>query len=77
MTLSRLGFIGLGQMGGPMAANIAANGFDLIVYDRAGTELRAPAGAVTNGGGTPVDGLVRLADIGLAVNEIAHLLVRV
>lgn len=30
------GFIGLGQMGGPMAGNIAARGFPLTVYDKAG-----------------------------------------
>ena len=41
----RLGFIGLGNMGGPMAANLAAAGFDLAVYDAAGSEARAPAGA--------------------------------
>ncbi len=41
----RLGFIGLGQMGGPMAANIARAGFDLAVFDKAGTAARAPAGA--------------------------------
>ncbi len=42
----RLGFIGLGQMGGPMAANIASAGFQLVVFDKAGTAERAPAGAV-------------------------------
>ncbi len=41
----RLGFIGLGQMGGPMAANIAKGGFELAVFDKAGTARRAPAGA--------------------------------
>ena len=39
-----LGFIGLGQMGGPMAANIARGGFELSVFDRAGTAERAPEG---------------------------------
>jgi 3-hydroxyisobutyrate dehydrogenase-like beta-hydroxyacid dehydrogenase len=42
----RLGFVGLGQMGGPMAANIAKGGFELVVFDKAGTAERAPAGAV-------------------------------
>ncbi len=41
----RLGFIGLGQMGGPMAANIAKGGFELAVFDKAGTAQRAPVGA--------------------------------
>lgn len=45
MSAKRYGFLGLGQMGGPMAANIAKNGFDLIAYDKAGTEGRLPPGA--------------------------------
>jgi len=40
----KLGFIGLGQMGAPMAGNIAKGGFDLSVYDKAGTQERAPEG---------------------------------
>ncbi len=39
-----IGFIGLGNMGGPMAANIAAAGFDLVCFDAAGTESRLPDG---------------------------------
>ncbi len=38
-----VGFVGLGQMGGPMAANVAAKGFDLVVFDIAVTA--APEGA--------------------------------
>jgi 3-hydroxyisobutyrate dehydrogenase len=37
----RLGFIGLGQMGAPMAANIARAGFELAVFDKAGTASMA------------------------------------
>jgi 3-hydroxyisobutyrate dehydrogenase-like beta-hydroxyacid dehydrogenase len=40
--LIQYGFIGLGNMGAPMAANIAREGFDLAVYDSAGTAQRAP-----------------------------------
>lgn len=40
-----IGFVGLGQMGGPMATNIAKGGAEIIVYDKAGTAERAPAGA--------------------------------
>lgn len=40
------GFVGLGQMGGPMAANIARAGFTLHCYDAAGTQERLPAGAI-------------------------------
>ncbi len=46
MTGRRFGFAGLGQMGGPMAANIAAHLSSrdaiLSVYDKAGTAARAP-----------------------------------
>lgn len=38
------GFVGLGDMGGPMAANLAKAGTDLVVHDKAGTVERAPAG---------------------------------
>ncbi len=45
MSPTRFGFVGLGAMGGSMAANIAAAGFDLTVYDKAGTGPRTPAAA--------------------------------
>ncbi len=38
------GFVGLGNMGGPMAANLARSGVELVVFDKAGTAARAPAG---------------------------------
>lgn len=44
-----IGFIGLGNMGAPIAANIAAAGFEMIVYDKAGTAERAPEGAARAG----------------------------
>ena len=44
MKPEKLGFIGLGQMGCPMAKNIAKGGFNLAVYDKAGTQERAPEG---------------------------------
>ena len=47
MATEILGFIGLGNMGAPMAANLAAAGCDLRVHDRAGTSKRAPEGAAT------------------------------
>lgn len=40
------GFIGLGQMGGPMADNIAKSGLPLHVYDAAGTKERAHENAI-------------------------------
>lgn len=43
------GFIGLGNMGGPMASNLSASGADVIVFDLAGTAERAPVGTRTAG----------------------------
>ncbi|MPZ99260.1 MAG: NAD-binding protein [Dehalococcoidia bacterium] len=43
--MTPIGFIGLGNMGGPMSAHLAAAGHELLVYDAAGTAERAPAGA--------------------------------
>lgn len=43
--MSTVGFIGLGNIGRPMAANLVAAGFDLIGFDLAGTEGRLPATA--------------------------------
>jgi 3-hydroxyisobutyrate dehydrogenase-like beta-hydroxyacid dehydrogenase len=40
-----VGFIGLGNMGAPMAANLAGAGWALTVHDAAGTRARAPADA--------------------------------
>ena len=47
--MSTVGFIGLGNMGRPMAANLAAAGHRLCVYDQAGAAERAPEGAVAAG----------------------------
>jgi 3-hydroxyisobutyrate dehydrogenase len=41
-----IGFIGLGNMGSHMAANLAKAGHALVVYDAAGTAQRAPRGAL-------------------------------
>lgn len=41
----KYGFVGLGNMGGPMAANLARSGVELVVFDKAGSAARAPAGA--------------------------------
>ena len=38
------GFIGLGNMGQPMAANLASAGFDVVGFDAAGTTERLPPG---------------------------------
>ena len=45
MTNDHFGFIGLGNMGRPMARNVCEKGLSLIVHDIAGTADRAPPGA--------------------------------
>jgi 3-hydroxyisobutyrate dehydrogenase len=47
MTIRRVGFVGLGIMGGPMAANLLAAGYELTAWNRtaAKTEPLAAAGA--------------------------------
>ena len=45
MSPEKVGFIGLGNIGKPMANNIARAGFKMVVFDIAGTAERAPDGA--------------------------------
>jgi len=45
MTRETIGFFDLGNIGKPMATHIARAGFDMAVYDIAGTLERAPDGA--------------------------------
>jgi 3-hydroxyisobutyrate dehydrogenase len=40
-----VGFVGLGNMGQPMAINVAKAGFELVCFDAAGTRERMPEGA--------------------------------
>jgi 3-hydroxyisobutyrate dehydrogenase len=40
-----IGFVGLGNMGHPMATNVAKAGFELVCFDAAGTQERLPDGA--------------------------------
>jgi 3-hydroxyisobutyrate dehydrogenase len=47
--MTTIGFVGLGNMGRPIADNIAAAGFDLVCFDAAGTTERLPAGAQAAG----------------------------
>lgn len=41
MSTTTLGFIGLGNMGGPIAGNLAAKGHDVLCFDASGTQQRA------------------------------------
>ncbi|MGI9387751.1 MAG: NAD(P)-dependent oxidoreductase [Methyloligellaceae bacterium] len=74
-----LGFVGLGQMGGPMAANIVKAGFPLLCFDKAGTAERLPEdataanslGEVLARADTVFLSLPAGADVLSVVNEIA------
>jgi 3-hydroxyisobutyrate dehydrogenase len=55
-----LGFVGLGRMGGPMAARLIAAGHQLVGFDVAGTLERLPDGGVS---ATSVADLAGKADI--------------
>src|SRR5690554_4895526 len=59
--MKKIGFVGLGNMGGPMAANLVKAGFEVTGYDLAAANLDAAAKA----GVRPAAGLaeaVRAAD---------------
>ena len=45
MASDEIGFVGLGNMGRPMAANLVKSGWGVVVHDAAGTQARAPRGA--------------------------------
>jgi 2-hydroxy-3-oxopropionate reductase len=64
--LTSVGFIGLGIMGGPMAANLVRAGFDLVGYNRS----RAKVDRLVAHGGRAADdvaGAVRDADVVITV----------
>lgn len=75
--VSRIGFIGLGRMGKPMASNLQRKGFDLIVFDinKAPMQELADLGAKA---ATSVHELASVADIIFTVlpthNEVAEVL---
>ena len=56
MRRETIGFIGLGNIGKPMADNIARAGFDMAVHDVAGASERAPEGAAVCGSAADVAG---------------------
>jgi len=60
--MGKIGFIGLGAMGRPMAGNLAKKGFDLVVHDlrREPVEALAKLGAVAGNG---VAGVTQASEI--------------
>ena len=69
MTGERIGFIGLGNMGQHMAANLVAAGYNLICYDIAGTMERAPKGAEIAGSITEIAGKADIAILSVASKQ--------
>ncbi len=55
-----LGFIGLGNMGGPMVHNLAAAGHEVVCFDAAGTAALAPPGAPCAGSAREVAARARI-----------------
>ncbi|MDZ4741358.1 MAG: 3-hydroxyisobutyrate dehydrogenase [Alphaproteobacteria bacterium] len=51
----RIGFIGLGNMGGPMAANLVQAGHEVKVFDMSGAAVEKAVSAGARGGASAVD----------------------
>lgn len=60
--MSKIGFIGLGRMGRPMATNMARKGFDLVVLDINKDAVAALVAAGANAGASVAD-IARQCDI--------------
>ena len=60
MASDEIGFIGLGNMGRPMATNLVKSGRDIVVHDAAGTQARAPQGAKLAASSTALAGRVEV-----------------
>jgi 3-hydroxyisobutyrate dehydrogenase-like beta-hydroxyacid dehydrogenase len=65
MAACPVGFIGLGVMGGPMAANLAASGQALVCFDLAGTAQRTPQGAAAAASSAEVAGAAKIVFLSL------------
>lgn len=55
MAISRVGFIGLGIMGGPMAANLLKAGFTVTVWNRTASRMEPLVAAGASPGLSPAD----------------------
>ena len=69
MAGERIGFIGLGNMGNPMAANLISAGYPLVCYDIAGTRERAPEGAEIAASVTQIAGSADFAILSVASRQ--------
>ncbi|MCP5153435.1 MAG: NAD(P)-dependent oxidoreductase [Ectothiorhodospiraceae bacterium] len=73
--MSEIGFIGLGNMGLPMATNLARAGTRLVTFDAAGPE-RAPPGARALGSTAEVAAAVETVLLCLPDGKIVHSVAR-
>jgi 3-hydroxyisobutyrate dehydrogenase-like beta-hydroxyacid dehydrogenase len=76
MTQSKIGFIGLGNMGAPMAANMAKAGHALLCFDAAGTQGRMPAGAEAAGSISAIASGVRISLLSLPDGKVSAAVAR-
>ena len=60
MPQKAIGFVGLGNMGRPIAGNLVESGLDIIAYDAAGTAARAPQCAQIAGSTGELAGMVEV-----------------
>ena len=76
MASNEIGFIGLGNMGRPMAENLVKSGRDIVVHDAAGTQARAPRGVKLAASNAALAGRVEAIHLcvpdGRASESIAH-----
>lgn len=72
MSETPFGFIGLGNMGGHMAANMRKNGTPLVVFDKAGTPERAPEGVTPAGSAGEIASIAETVFMCLPDGAVVH-----
>ena len=63
MASDAIGFVGLGNMGRPMATNLVQSGHSVLVHDAAGTQARAPQGATLAASNAALAGRVEVVHL--------------
>ncbi|MGD9536299.1 MAG: NAD(P)-dependent oxidoreductase [Alphaproteobacteria bacterium] len=76
MSEASIGFIGLGNMGSHMAANMAKAGHKLLCFDAAGTQGRMPQGAEAAGSAAAVAQGARTALLSLPDGKVSDAVAR-
>ncbi|MEQ9145025.1 MAG: 3-hydroxyisobutyrate dehydrogenase [Parvibaculaceae bacterium] len=74
--MAKVGFIGLGNMGGPMAQNLIKAGHDLVVFDlsdaavKKATDAGAKAASTASGAAKDVDAVITMLPAGAHVSSV-------